>query len=308
MPKRTVLLFIVEDNTPPSLKRTHFNTKKHIARYDKTAASSNMILVTGRTSSVVLVRNRADLTRPSRPGDISLTTASGHRFLGVFSSAIKTRSPTAKFHSKSSHFTRFCSSGRYSLFHLHQNLSAMCCAWRHLRRYISRSLNLPGGNTGPPFSKFKWFGVNGLTSSGSSLSFVSGRPLIMFSISQKTVSSISSFNRGSFSSTAFITRFIDPTILSQEPPICGDDGGMNFHSIFRCSAYILTCFMSRSFAAIRISFSPPTKFPPLSENTVDTLPLRAINRLKPLINVSVSSEFNFSTWIALVVMQVNTQP
>ena len=78
----------------------------------------------GLTNSFDLVLRRTERTRLSLLKFTPITKPRGHNDLVVFSSTIKTRSPTQKFLLVVSHLERFCSMGRYSRVQRLQNTFA----------------------------------------------------------------------------------------------------------------------------------------------------------------------------------------
>ena len=190
----------------------------------------------GRTSSVDFVSNFTDRTSPSRPVMTSFTRASGHDPRGEFSSMINTTSSFLTLGILFSHFWRRCNSGKYSRTQRFQNKFAKYCTCRHLRWYIFPSFTFVHGYEKLPLSIRRWFGVKGSLSVASSLTFVIGRLLTIFSASQNTVFNTSSLKRGLECRIAYRTRRMVRIIRSNDPPWWEANGGLKTHSISRLRA------------------------------------------------------------------------
>ena len=255
----------------------------------------------GRTNKVERVRTLTVRTNPSLPWYTDSTSPSGHRLRGVFSSAIKTRSPTPGFGWTVCHLSRHWRTGKYKRTHFFQKTLAKCWTCHYRLRNSSCLLNSPGGNEGPSLSSRRWFGVSGVASFGSSLDFVNGLPFKMDSTSTSKVSKISSVS-WTFERMAFKTFLTAPTMRSQTPPTWAAVGGLNCQSILFLTAYSWTLSGDMSCMDKRISFSPPTKLVPLSEKTFFGTPRLATKRRNALINEFVSRQSSFSKWTARVTM------
>ena len=138
-----------------------------------------------------------------------------------------------------------------------------------------------------------------------------GLPLIMDSTSHINVWRLSSFSICSWSkasSKACITFLTVRIHRSQIPPWCDAVGGLKIHlmSLNSSNWWILSWF--QSLTQLRNSFSPLTKFPPLSDLISSGLPLLATNRLKAFKKESVTRLGATSIWIARTVRHVNITP
>ena len=178
----------------------------------------------GRTTTLLLARIFKLLTRSSRPLINSITRPNGQYPLGLFSSTMRTKSPTQTLGRVRCHFCWDCSLGKYSATQRLQNALTMLWTWRHCFLYLSLSWNTPIGKDILLPSMSKRFGVKGVSSFTSLLNFVSGRPFTTFSTSQKNVWRESSVN------LAFLWRIAVNTLrmvwisLSHTPPWCDARG------------------------------------------------------------------------------------
>ena len=127
----------------------------------QSSPSRKTSLSMGLSSTDVLVFNLTDRTSPTWLLFLIYNMwPSGHRLLGVDSSAKSTMSFTDKLHLLRFQRCCCCRVGRYSLTHRRQNTSATYCTWRYrCRVYRSCLPNRPGGNIGPARKRRRWFGV-----------------------------------------------------------------------------------------------------------------------------------------------------
>lgn len=128
------------------------------------------------------------------------------------------------------HFVLLMIVGRYSLTHRRQKLSSVCFTMFQLFfSAIPASVGIFSGSRTPlELSNKKWLGVSDSWSAVSSGMNVNGLEFTILSASANTVVNDSS--------SSFLTTGTDPradltarTILSQQPPMCGAAGGLNFH-------------------------------------------------------------------------------
>ena len=129
---------------------------------------------------------------PSLPGCTSRTRPKGHWPRWTLSSAVRTRSPTAKSRRGLIHFCRSCKLGKYSDSHLFQNTSARywICFQRRWQ-YKSLFTKTPGGRFKCDRRSNKWVGVKGSASIELSLLRGKGRPFRIPSTSAINVRSAS---------------------------------------------------------------------------------------------------------------------
>ena len=152
----------------------------------------------------------------------------------------------------------------------------------------------------------KWLGVNASKSLTSELTGVKGLAFNVCSTILIVVERTSSVT-DLFPNTAYIAFLQLLTNRSPTPPKWGAAGGLNFHLIprwIRCSS-IPSLFHAATYSAN--SLSAPTKFVPLSLTIVFGLPLRAINLIIALRQLSVSNLGTTSICTALIVRQVKRQ-
>ena len=142
----------------------------------------------------------------------------------------------------------------------------------------------------------------------SSLIFVIGRELTIFSISQKIVCKMSSVSLLSRLRTAIKTLRNVRICRSHTPPWCEARGGLNSQLTWRRRAAAITFWRSKPRRLLASSVWAPTRLVPLSDHTFKTSPLLATKRTKPFMNVSVSKLSSFSICTALLLKHVYRQP
>ena len=176
----------------------------------------------------------------------------------------------------------------------------MCWTYFHCFRYVSPNWKSPHGNGMLPRISNRWLGVKTRSSLMSSLDLVIGRLLIIDSTSHKTVCNTSSVIRGLEVNNANSTLRIVRIILSQTSPWCDASGGLNDQSMpflrATCTTLDESIWRNERDSSVRA----PTKFVPWSDHNFSGFPRLAMNRMKPLMNVSVSSEGSTSMWTARV--------
>ena len=167
--------------------------------------------------------------------------------------------------------------------------------------------NTPGGIVDPARRRSRRLGVSTLISFASSDTLVIGLPFPIDSTSHISVFRPSSSKTCCFSN-AFMTFLTVLIHLSHTPPWWEAAGGLNVHLISCCKRNSWTWLWFHSWSPFRNSFSPLTKFPPLSDLISSGLPLLAMNHRRALINDYVSIECTISMWTALMVRHVNKAP
>ena len=213
------------------------------------------------------------------------------------------------------HFRRSCKLSRNSFLQRDQNSFAKC--WTRLQRflqYTSAGWKTPGGaRTTFDFIVSSWLGVKGLGESGSEIWVtVKGRLLTIASASHIRVLRDSSSNCRPllFNSDERTLR----TVLiwrSHTPPMWLAAGTFILkENQSHCSSnsFALILSWSISLNACASSLRAPTKLVPWSLLSWRMGPRRLINRLRALINESVSRELDVSRCIALEAIQVNKTP
>lgn len=146
-----------------------------------------------------------------------------------------------------------------------------------------------------------WLGVS---SSGSTETWVSGQEFIINS----TLVLWGRFRTLSFEKCDRITLLKAVIKLSQQPPLCGAQGGMKLHWV----PCLTTCrFIWTRFRALILflsSFSAPIKFVQLSENISDGHGRWLIKRCIAITQLSVVSEWATSRWTARVDKHIKRTP
>lgn len=133
----------------------------------------------------------------------------------------------------------------------------------------------------------------------SSVRYVNGREFTMASQSHKIVL-ISSYDKQAFFKVRLSWFFTILTGRFHHPPHQATEGGET-PSIGCAELNCLILFQSILLSKLRA----PTKYVPLSIQTIDDLPLRAMNLLKACKKVSVERDMVSTKWIVLQTAQVN---
>ena len=155
----------------------------------------------------------------------------GHFLRGVSGDVTTTMSPTAIFFFSGSHFVLSPMYGNHSLSHLCQKCRTISCTFCHRFLRLNCFSSTAEGEKWPPTWPWrKWFGVEGVSSSGFEIWYVRGREFNRPSVHVNIVTNSSSLT-SVFRAIALIAFFADFIMLSWTPPKCEAKGGLKFHLI-----------------------------------------------------------------------------
>ena len=252
-------------------------------------------------------------TCESSLGMTSTMTAKGHRFLGASMSFRRTTSPSFRSGCIGCHLRRSYSICMYSSFYLVQNLSAKTWTLFHYERIMSFEVKFSKYGNSELSLNFCVRMVLGESTEGFSGSLdtaSSGRWLtiaVTSVISVQNTSCVRCWLTGS-DKIALKILLTMPIRRSHDPPKCGACGGIRIHFVPTLSKNSHKALFSTLIQSTRRSYIAPTKFVPLSERKILTLPRIAMNRRNAFINADEILEFTASMWTALVTKQVNIIP
>ena len=232
--------------------------------------------------------------------------AIGHRLHSA--SAFKRRTcPIFQFLCCLSHFPRFCKVSSTSFLHRFQNSSGRC--WTLLQcflQYRSGEVKWPrGGITTLDFIVRKFTELRGARLvTPLSTSIVNGCESMIASTSTKRVckDSLDKLLPWVFSKEFKIAR--TPNLAFPHSNMLLDSGGFLFKIIHSAPF----SFKKLPILIWSISTDAPTRFEPLSDLIILTLPLQRTNLLKPMMNESVLREYTTSICMALLDRQVYRPP